>query len=78
MNRKIDGLDEKIDKLTEKITKIEIGQAALTEKVEAEQTRLVKDISDLKGTKSLTVPIVVAVLTAFLTVFGRSLPGLNP
>jgi septation ring formation regulator EzrA len=81
---KIDRLDEKIDKVEERLTKLEIGQAALTEKVEGigkrlekvenEQTNLVKAVSDFKGVKSLIIPIIVAAITAFLTLFVRSIP----
>jgi hypothetical protein len=59
ISRKIDGLDEKIDKLTERFTKIEIGQATLTQKIEGMstprksrgRTNHVQDLSHLKGTK---------------------------
>ncbi|MGV2388717.1 MAG UNVERIFIED_CONTAM: hypothetical protein LVR29_11710 [Microcystis novacekii LVE1205-3] len=37
------------------------------EKVEGTQDALIQDVSDLKGAKSLIIPVVVAVLTSILT-----------
>ncbi|MEG3437400.1 hypothetical protein V0288_09740 [Pannus brasiliensis CCIBt3594] len=54
------------------------GISKRLEKVESEQTALVKDISDLKGIKSLIIPILVAVNPAVVTVVVRSLPFPNP
>jgi archaellum component FlaC len=78
-------VNQKLGRIDERLTKIEIGQAKLTEKVEgmdkrlekveSEQSGLVKDLSDLKGVKSLIIPITVAVITSVLTVFLRSLPS---
>jgi len=71
--------------IDDRLTKLEVGQAKLIEKVEGmdkrlerlenEQSGLVKDISDLKGAKSLIIPVTVAIITAILTVFLRSLPS---
>ena len=86
---KIDSLQrdmsEKFDKVDDRLTKLEVGQAKLIEKVEgmdkrlekleSEQSGLVKDISDLKGAKSLIIPITISVITAVLTVFLRSFPS---
>lgn len=58
-----EGITPKIDALGEQIKEIKDTQKGL-----------VQDVSDLKGAKSLIVPIVVAVTTAVLTVFVRSLP----
>jgi predicted nuclease with TOPRIM domain len=45
------------------------------EKVEGTQDTLIKDVSDLKGAKSLIIPVVVAVLTSILTLLVRSIPN---
>jgi len=59
-------IEGKIDRIDDRLTKLEVGQAKLIE---------VKDISDLKGAKSLIIPVTVAIITAILTVFLRSLPS---
>ncbi len=38
------------------------------------QETLAADVADLKGAKSLIIPIVVAVTTAILTLVGRTIP----
>ncbi|MCA2643278.1 MULTISPECIES: hypothetical protein [unclassified Microcystis] len=78
-------IEGKIDQIDDRQTKLEVGQAKLIEKVEGmdkrlerlenEQSGLVRDISDLKGAKSLIIPVTVAIITAILTVFLRSLPS---
>ncbi|NCS79371.1 MAG: hypothetical protein GPJ17_20090 [Microcystis aeruginosa K13-07] len=78
-------IEGKIDRIDDRLTKLEVGQAKLIEKVEGmdkrlerlenEQSGLVRDISDLKGVKSLIIPVTVAIITAILTVFLRSLPS---
>ena len=78
-------IEGKIDQIDDRQTKLEVGQAKLIEKVEGmdkrlerlenEQSGLVKDTSDLKGAKSLIIPVTVAIITAILTVFLRSLPS---
>lgn len=85
VNQKIDTLQKDVNELRQKdLVDLKVGQATLTEKVdsigkrlekvETEQVTLVKDIADLKGVKSLIIPIIVAVTTAIATVFLRSLP----
>lgn len=44
-------------------------------KVEGTQDALIKDVSDLKGAKSLIIPVVVAVLTSILTLLVRLIPN---
>ncbi len=39
------------------------------------QNTLVQEVSDLKGVKSLIIPILVAVITAGLTLFARFIPN---
>ncbi|MDJ0661821.1 MAG: shikimate dehydrogenase [Crocosphaera sp.] len=40
------------------------------------QNTLVKEVSDLKGVKSLIIPIIVAVATALLTLLFRLVPNI--
>ena len=78
------GIDNKLDKIDNRLTNLEVGQGKLTEKVEGMNKRLekventqdilVKEVSDLKGIKSLIIPIIVAVITAGLTLFARFIP----
>ena len=86
VNQKIDTLQKDVNEIRQKdLVDLKVGQATLTEKVdsigkrlekvETEQSILVKDISDLKGIKSLIIPLIVAVTTALVTVFIRSLPN---
>ncbi len=79
-------VNQKFDKINERLTNLEVGQAKLTEKVngidkrlekvESTQDILVKEVSDLKGVKSLIIPIIVAVTTAFLTLIARLVPNI--
>ncbi|MDJ0843858.1 shikimate dehydrogenase [Crocosphaera sp.] len=79
-------VNQKFDKINERLTNLEVGQAQLTEKVngidkrlekvESTQDILVKEVSDLKGVKSLIIPIIVAVTTAFLTLIARLIPNI--
>ena len=79
-------VNQKFDKINERLTNLEVGQAQLTEKVngidkrlekvESTQDILVKEVSDLKGVKSLIIPIIVAVTTAFLTLIARLVPNI--
>ncbi len=79
-------INQKFDKINERLTNLEVGQAQLTEKVngidkrlekvESTQDILVKEVSDLKGVKSLIIPIIVAVTTAFLTLIARLVPNI--
>ncbi len=77
-------VDSKLEKIDDRLNKIEVGQAQLTVKVDnIEQTtrelketqkKLVSDVADLKGAKSLIIPIVVAVTTSILTLVIRAIP----
>ena len=79
-------IKQEFDKINERLTNLEVGQAQLTEKVngidkrlekvESTQDILVKEVSDLKGVKSLIIPILVAVTTAFLTLIARLIPNI--
>jgi chromosome segregation ATPase len=63
LEEKVDSLDKRVEKLDKRV-----------EKIESEQLTFVKDISDLKGTKSLIVPIIVAVTTSLITLLVRAIP----
>ena len=45
------------------------------EKIETEQKTLIKDMADLKGAKSLIIPIIVAVTTSLITLLIRAIPN---
>ena len=45
------------------------------EKIESGQNEVVKEVADLKGAKSLVIPIVVAVITSLLTLLIRAIPN---
>ena len=63
------------------------GQTALKSNVEnlqetvrdikTVQNTLVQEVSDLKEAKSLIIPIIVAVVTAFLTLLVRLIPNFS-
>jgi len=76
---------EKLDSLQKDVTDLKVDMAEVKtelkiidrrlEKVEGTQNALIKDVSDLKGAKSLIIPVVVAVLTSILTLLVRSIPN---
>ncbi|MFM6760304.1 MAG: shikimate 5-dehydrogenase [Microcystis panniformis] len=77
MDQKIDTLQKDVNDLKIETTEIKGEIKTLTEKVEGIDKRLekvennyailVKDIADLKGFKSLIIPMVVAFLSAVVT-----------
>ena len=72
---------EKLNTIEVKLATIETelkGVDKRLERVENTQDTLVKEVSDLKGVKSLIIPIVVAVATALLTLLFRLVPNLSP
>ncbi|MEG3438360.1 hypothetical protein V0288_14615 [Pannus brasiliensis CCIBt3594] len=78
-------IGETLDTLQKDLTDLKIDMAEVKteiknidkrlEKVEGTQDALIKDVSDLKGAKSLIIPVVVAVLTSILTLLIRSIPN---
>ncbi|MCZ8119892.1 MAG: shikimate dehydrogenase [Microcystis sp. LE18-22.4A] len=78
-------ITEKLDSLQKDFTDLKVDMAEVkTElkiidrrlgKVEGTQDALIQDVSDLKGSKSLIIPVVVAVLTSILTLLVRSIPN---
>lgn len=83
---KFNKIDGKLETIQKDVTDLKVGVATLTEKVnnidkrlekaETTQDTLVKEVSDLKGVKSLIIPIVVAVITACLTFFVQFIPNI--
>lgn len=72
--------DLKIDVATVKTTISSLEGTAHSlenklEKIETEQKNLIKDIADLKGAKSLIIPIIVAVTTSLITLLIRAIPN---
>ena len=60
------------------VVKLEAEMTAVKEdikEIKGNQDTLIKDVSDLKGAKSLIIPIVVAVTTSLVTLLIRSLPN---
>lgn len=82
--QRFDKLDQKLDKLNEnttdinlRLTKVETKLDAATEdikEIKSTQKTLNNDVSDLKGVKSLIIPILVAVTTSILTLVIRTIP----
>lgn len=78
-------ITEKLDSLQKDFTDLKVDMAEVKtelkiidrrlEKVEGTQNALIQDVSDLKGAKSLIIPVVVAVLTSILTLLLRSIPN---
>ncbi len=68
---KVDAIDKRLTKVESKLDNAvdDIKEIKSTQKV------LVSDIADLKGAKSLIMPIVVAVTVSILTLVIRSIPG---
>ncbi|GBF80076.1 hypothetical protein [Aphanothece sacrum] len=64
-------LEEKVESLDKQLTIINKN----VDKIELEQKSLTTDIADLKGAKSLIIPIVVAVLTSLMTLLIRAIPS---
>ncbi|MEM8721119.1 MAG: hypothetical protein AAGE84_17770 [Cyanobacteria bacterium P01_G01_bin.39] len=84
LDGRFDKLDKRLEKIDDRLNKLEVGQAQLTVKVDnihqtshelkETQKKQVLDVADLKGVKSLIIPIVVAVTTSILTLIIRSIP----
>ena len=62
--------NEKLDFNTENIKEIKSS----IEQIKEKQKNINSDVADLKGAKSLVLPIVVAVITSILTLVIRSIP----
>ncbi len=83
LKQDIKEVNQKLEKLTTievKLATIETEVRNLKEDVKnikTVQNTLVTEVSDLKGVKSLVIPIVVAVSTALLTLLFRVLPNIT-
>lgn len=77
-------MNQKLDNLSSDVNELKIGQARVEEKLDSQgenikelkdtQKKLSADVADLKGAKSLIIPILVAVTTSILTLVIRSIP----
>jgi ABC-type transporter Mla subunit MlaD len=82
--QRFDKLDQKLDKLSDNATDINLRLTKVETKldtaiedireIKSTQKTLSTDVSDLKGAKSLIIPIVVAVTTSILTLIIRIIP----
>ena len=82
--QKFDKIDQKLDKLSDNTTDINLRLTKVETKldvaiedikeIKSTQKTLNNDVSDLKGVKSLIIPIVVAVTTSILTLVIRTIP----
>ncbi len=63
-------INVKLENLSTRMSQIE----KTVDKVSTNQETIQKDVFDLKGAKSLIIPIVVAVTTSILTLVIRSIP----
>jgi chromosome segregation ATPase len=69
---------EKVDTIDKRLVVVETKLDNSTENIkELKETQktLVKDVSDLKGAKSLIIPIIVAVTTSLITLLIRAIPA---
>ena len=84
-NQKFEKMDERLNKLEVGQARLEETTKSLSvqissidrrvEKIESGQNEVVKEVADLKGAKSLVIPIVVAVITSLLTLLIRAIPN---
>ncbi len=84
-NQKLEKMDEQLNKLEVRQARLEETTKGLSvqissidrrvEKIESVQNEVVKEVADLKGAKSLVIPIVVAVITSLLTLLIRAIPN---
>jgi archaellum component FlaC len=63
-------INVKLENLSTRMYQVE----KTVDKVSTNQEAIQKDVSDLKGAKSLIIPIVVAVITSILTLVIKAIP----
>jgi archaellum component FlaC len=63
-------INVKLENLSTRMSQVE----KTVDKVSSNQETIQKDVADLKGVKSLIIPIVVAVITSILTFLIRAIP----
>jgi septation ring formation regulator EzrA len=78
-------IKQSLNSIDRRLNHLEVGQAKIEEKLEAQermltevkdtQKGLVKDVSDLKGAKSLIIPLIVAFATSLITLIIRAVPS---
>jgi archaellum component FlaC len=78
-------INQQLDRMETDLTTIKVDVATVKttvnslenrlEKIETEQKTLIKDMADLKGAKSLIIPIIVAVTTSVITLLIRAIPN---
>jgi chromosome segregation ATPase len=78
-------INQRLDRMEADLTTIKVDVATVKttvnslenrlEKIETEQKTLIKDMADLKGAKSLIIPIIVAVTTSLITLLIRAIPN---
>ena len=66
----IPAINVKLENLSTRMSQVE----KTVDKVSNNQETIQKDVADLKGAKSLIIPIVVAVTTSILTLVIRAIP----
>ena len=81
----LDRIDKRLNSIESDLTTIKVDVATVKttvnslenrlEKMETEQKTLIKDMADLKGAKSLIIPIIVAVTTSLITLLIRAIPN---
>ena len=81
----LDRIDRRLNSIESDLTTIKVDVATVKttvnslenrlEKIETEQKILMKDMADLKGAKSLIIPIIVAVTTSLITLLIRAIPN---
>ena len=80
IDRKLEAIQKDVTDLKIEITEVKTEVRNLKENVrdiKTVQNTLVNEVADLKGVKSLIVPIIVAVITAFLTLLARFIPNIT-
>lgn len=74
---KLDNLQKGVTDINLRLTKVETKLQDAVEdikEIESATKGLITEVSDLKGAKSLIIPIVVAVTVSILTLVIRSIP----
>lgn len=76
---KLENIQKDVTDLKIEVTEVKTEVRNLKENVrdiKTVQNTLVNEVADLKGVKSLVIPIIVAVITAFLTLLARFIPNI--
>ena len=84
LENKFEKLENRLEKMDDRLGRLEVGQAEIkvkvntlgqtTSELKSTCTTYKSDVSDLKGAKSLIIPIVVAVTTSLVTLLLRAIP----